>query len=85
MSGDRDQLQALRERAAEHNDEIESVRWYTVADLARRWRISETTVRGIPLEELRYKEFGNGEHLKRRRYRSDWVDTYENASGRSAA
>lgn len=78
-------LDAIRARAAEHNDEIESVQWFTVADLAKRWRVSETTVRSIPADELRYKEFGNGEHLKRRRYKLAWVEAYENTTDRSAA
>lgn len=75
----------IRERATRHEEEIDSVRWLTVAELAARWRISENTVRAIPVDELHYKEFGSGERKKRRRFRADWVEAYENASGRSAA
>jgi hypothetical protein len=78
-------LEELRERAEEHDDELASTDWFTVADLAARWHVSQTTVRLIPADQLRYKEFGAGEKLKRRRYRGDWVAEYENASGRSDA
>ncbi len=81
----RDRMAELRAKAAAHNEEIDSVRWFTPSELAARWRIALSTVHGIPLTELRYKEFGQGEHLKRRRYRSDWVAAYEDATGRSAA
>lgn len=70
-------LAELRARAREHDDEIESRRWFTPAELAERWRVSETTVRAIPRAQLFYKEFGAGTKLKRRRYREDWVQTYE--------
>lgn len=78
-------IDEIRARAREHEDEIESLQWFTVDDLAKRWRISGATVRTIPKTELQFKEFGQGEHKKRRRFRSDWVESYENASGRSAA
>lgn len=77
-------LNEIRARAAQHNDEIESAKWYTVAELAARWQVSETTVRLIPRDQLDYKEFGAGQKLKRRRYRSDWVEAYENESDRTA-
>lgn len=74
----------LRARAHAHEEELVSVQWFTPADLATRWRIALSTVHDIPITELRYKAFGNGAKLKRRRYRQDWVDAYEAQSGRGA-
>lgn len=71
-------LAEIRARAAKHEEEILAMRWFTPAQLAARWGYkSPTTVYAIPLAELRYKEFGSGEKLKRRRYREDWVIAYE--------
>lgn len=70
-------LAAIRERRLRHEEEMLSVHWFTPAILAARWGVSETTVREIPLDELRYKEFGSGKQLKRRRYHPDWVAAYE--------
>lgn len=78
-------IDELRARAREHEDEIESVQWFTIDELAKRWRISAATVRTISFDELKFKEFGKGEKKKRRRFRSDWVAAYEGATGRSAA
>jgi hypothetical protein len=78
-----DRLAEVRAKAAQHDDEIASVKWLTVADLAARWRVSGNTVRAIPATELRYKEFGAGAHLKRRRYKPEWVTAYEDVSARS--
>lgn len=52
-------------------------------ELKLRWGISVTSIKRIPFTELRYKEFGQGSKLKRRRYREDWVLAYEEATGRS--
>jgi hypothetical protein len=76
-------LAEIRAKAAQHDDEIQSVQWFTVADLAARWQLSQTTVRLIPRDELQYKEFGTGKSHRRRRYRAEWVEAYENASGRA--
>jgi hypothetical protein len=71
-------LAEMRARAREHDEEIASLYWFTPAELAERWRLSETTIRAIPATELRYKEFGAGAGKKmRRRYREDWVTAYE--------
>lgn len=70
-------LAEIRARAAEHEEEIESLRWLRASQLADRWGISETTVREIPFDELPYREFGKGQKLKRRRYRPDDVAAYE--------
>lgn len=78
-------MEQLRAEGADHNDEIASLKWYTVAELAKRWRLAQTTVRAIPIDELKFKEFGSGKKLKRRRYRSDWLESYENATGRTAS
>ena len=75
-------LDEIRARAAAHAEEIDALSWYKPSDLAKRWGVAVSTVHKIPIEELRYKNFGHGEQLKTRRYRSDWVEAYENASGR---
>lgn len=71
----------IRARREAHEERLPGHSWYSVTDLAKRWGVSPQTVRLIPLDELRYKEFGNGEKLRRRRYRADWVLTYEEATG----
>lgn len=77
-------LTEIRARARKHEEEIASVRWFKVSDLAARWGISETLVRGIPIEELRYKEFGSpGAKIHRRRYKEQWVLAYEEATDRA--
>jgi len=58
----------IRQRAAAHQEELDAYSWFTIADLAARWKVSETTVREIPIEDLWYKEFGQGAKLKMRRY-----------------
>lgn len=78
-------LNAIREKAAQHAEELDSLTWFKPSDLATRWGIAVSTVHKISPDELRYKNFGQGETLKLRRYRSDWVEAYENASGRSPA
>lgn len=74
-------LSTIRSRAREHQQELESLRWFTPERLAARWDVSETTVREIPREQLPYKEFGAGTKLKRRRYHPDDVAAFE-ATGR---
>lgn len=69
----------IRERAKLHEEELDSLKWFTVSQLAARWRLSESTVREIPASELRFKEFGNGQK-RRRRYKPSWVEAYENAA-----
>jgi hypothetical protein len=76
-------LAEIRRRAKEHEEEIVSPTWYTPLQLAARWGIGRSSVYEIPFEQLRYKEFGQGKKLKRRRYREDWVLAYEEMSGRS--
>ena len=71
----------IRARAREHEDELLSLHWFTPAELGTRWRLAGSTVREIPREKLRYKEFGSGARNKRRRYRADWVLAYEEAEG----
>jgi len=68
---------AIRARARAHQEELDEPRWLSIAAVARRFGISESTVRGIPADELPYKEFGSGMKLKRRRYRIADVEAYE--------
>lgn len=77
-------MATIRSRAREHQEELESVRWFTPERLAARWEISETTVREIARDQLPYKEFGSGTQKKRRRYHPDDVAAFE-ASGRLPA
>jgi hypothetical protein len=70
-------LDLCRERARAHQEELrEAARdgWATPKELAARWKVSVTTVKDTPADELPYKEFGNGLKLKRRRYR--WSDVF---------
>lgn len=70
-------LDEIRAKARAHQDEIDEaahVGWATPQELAQRWKLSVTTVKDTPADELPYKEFGNGLKLKRRRYR--WSDVY---------
>ena len=67
-------LAELREAAARHQLELEEPQFATVAQLARRWQVSQTTVRDVPFDELPFKEFGRGLKLRRRRYR--WADVH---------
>lgn len=70
-------LTAVRAKARAHQDALDEPRWLTIAAVAARFGVSESTVRGIPADELPYKEFGNGRKLKRRRYRVADVEAYE--------
>lgn len=71
-------LAEIRERRRQHEEEIVSVRWLTPADLAARWKISLSSIYAIPADQLEYKTFGQGVKHKRRRYREEWVLSYEN-------
>lgn len=85
MPTDTGRLARIRARRQQHEEEMLSVKWFTVAILAARWELSETTVRDIPADQLRYKEFGNGAKLHRRRYHPDDVAAYEAIRVGSAA
>ncbi len=76
-----EQLKARREA---HEASLPNTRMLSPQQLAARWGISVTSVKSIPETELRYKEFGQGKTLKRRRYREDWVQAYEEATGRES-
>jgi hypothetical protein len=56
---------------------LDEPRWLSIATVAARFGVSESTVRTIPVDELPYKEFGAGHKLKRRRYRIADVEAYE--------
>ena len=69
------ELETLREHARAHQEELLEAAhdgWATPKELAARWKVSVTTVKDTPADELPYKEFGHGLKLKRRRYR--WRD-----------
>lgn len=70
-------LPAIRAKAREHQEELDQPRWLSLAAVAARFDVSETTIRAIPIDELPYKEFGAGLKLKRRRYRIADIETYE--------
>lgn len=70
-------LSEIRARAMKHQEELDEPRWMTLAEVAARFRLSETTVRLIPVDELPFKEFGSGHKYKRRRYRLTDVEAYE--------
>lgn len=70
-------LASIRSRARQHQEELESLRWFTPQRLAARWDVSATTVMDIPRDQLPYKTFGSGEKLKRRRYHPDDVAAFE--------
>lgn len=74
-------LDLIRARREAHEERLPGHQWYSVVDLAKRWGISPQTVRNIPEAELRYKVFGAGAKLRRRRYRADWVLAYEEQTG----
>ena len=70
-------LTAIRAKARAHQQELDEPRWLSIADLARRFGVSQSTVRAIPADELPYKEFGRGLKHRRRRYRVSDVEAYE--------
>lgn len=78
-----DDLSAIRARA--HDAELDNgLRYLSVSQLARRWGISQTTVRCIPLADLPYIEFGQGLKLRRRRFPIAAVEAYEREHTRGA-
>ncbi len=83
-----DDLEMCRDRARVHQDELrEAARdgWATPKELAERWKVSVTTVKDTPADELPYKEFGHGLKLKRRRYRWSDVSAFEARGVRGAS
>lgn len=70
-------LADIRAKARAHQEELDQPRWLSIAAVAARFGISETTVRTIPVDDLPFKEFGQGHKLKRRRYRVVDVEAYE--------
>jgi hypothetical protein len=71
-------LEVLRERAAQHQDELDrDVKFLRVAHLAQRWGYSATTIRAIPFADLPYLNLGQGLQREARRYRLVDVEAYE--------
>lgn len=77
-------LKAIRAKARTHQEALDEPRWLTIAAVASRFSVSESTIRAIPADELPYKEFGAGHKLKRRRYRVADVEAYEDIDVRHA-
>lgn len=72
-----DDMTTIRARARAHQEDLDVLRWLSTATVARRFGVSETTVRAIPADELPYKTFGQGLKFRRRRYRLADVEAYE--------
>lgn len=73
-------LAEIRARAEQHGNELDrDTRFFTVADLAKRWCCSTTSVRDIPAGDLPYLNLGRGLHRELRRYRPSDVYAYEAA------
>ncbi|HEY9225217.1 MAG TPA: hypothetical protein VIP11_01135 [Gemmatimonadaceae bacterium] len=73
-------LDVLASRAQRHQDEIDrDVVFFTIADLAKRWRCVKSTVREIPFDQLPWKNLGRGLIRESRRYHRADVEAYENA------
>jgi hypothetical protein len=80
MTDDLDDLTALAERAQRHQDELDrDVKFFTIADLAKRWRCAKSTVRDIPFDDLPWKNLGRGLQREARRYHPQDVVAFENA------
>lgn len=78
-------LQPYRERARAHQAAIDlAIVYLTPNDLKSRFKLSLSTIRDIPRDQLPYKEFGNGAKYKRRRYHPLDVLEYENRDRRQA-
>jgi hypothetical protein len=77
-------LDEIRARAAAHDEEIESVRWPTAAQLAAKWNVSVAMIYAIPRDRLPYKAFGTGPR-PRRRYRPADVAAFEATDASYAA
>lgn len=48
---------SIRARREAHEEMLPNVRWYSVSELAARWRLDPETVKAIPYNELRWKDF----------------------------
>ena len=70
-------LDEIRARAAQHDLELSRYELLTVKDLCQRWRLSGTSVRAIPIDELPFLDLGKGLVKAVRRYRLDDVEAYE--------
>lgn len=71
-------LEEIRARAMRHEADVaRGASFLTVADVARRWACSETTVRSIAAEALPYVNVGQGLVKVVRRYRLADVEAYE--------
>ena len=70
-------LAVIRARAKQHQEDLDEPKWLSIDDLARRFGVSESTVRAIPASELPWKDFGRGLKRRRRRYRLADVEKYE--------
>lgn len=71
-------LAEIRARAQRHQDELDrDTKFYTVADLAARWKCSKATVRAIATSRLPYTNLGHGLKRELRRYHPDDVAAYE--------
>lgn len=80
-----DDLTPFRERASAHQAELNrDVEFFKPAELVKRWRMSATTLRGVPYDELPYMEYGHGLKLKRRSYSPEAVYAYESRRPKSA-
>jgi hypothetical protein len=78
-------LDEIRGRAMRHQEELDrDTKFFTVADLAARWKCSKATVRAIPTSRLPYTNLGTGLKRELRRYRPDHVAAYETALEQSA-
>lgn len=73
-------LSGIRARAEQHERELDrDTEFYTVADLAKRWHCSATSVRDVAKTELPYLNLGRGLVRELRRYRPSDVYAYESA------
>jgi hypothetical protein len=71
-------LEEVRARTARHDAELDrNTKFFSVADLAKRWGVSVSTVRAIPRERLPWTNLGHGLVRELRRYHPDAVASYE--------
>lgn len=76
-------LPEIAARAQRHQDEIDrDVVFFTIADLAKRWRCAKATVRAFPFDRLPWTNMGHGLKRECRRYRKVDVEAFE-AAGRA--
>ena len=76
-------IAAMQADAAQQQIALTARQFLSVGDLAKRWQVSENTVRSIARTALPYMELGNGLRFRRRRSRAEVVLAYEDA-GRAA-